>query len=107
MGEIMKVIVKISNVEKPDRCKFVQLIYDTGAQVSVISSGLLKDLDVKPQGEIKVTGITGNSEMREFGVIKYEMKGKSGTSPVIFGKIGDMSVLGTSAMEVLGLKPKV
>lgn len=80
----------------------MDLLVDTGATISVVPSGKLLSIGVKPIDKIKITLADGRQVVRNVGVAFFELKGKRIVCPVAFGINKDDSVLGVTVLESLG-----
>jgi predicted aspartyl protease len=63
----------------------------------------LKKLGVCPHREVDFSLTDGTTLRRRVGDAYFELQGKGGASPVIFGKEGDKPQLGATTLESIGL----
>ncbi len=103
MGYV-KVRVKISNIEKLEKFKELDLIVDTGAIYTVISRRILEELEIKPIGKRRFKLANGEVIEREVGICRIDYKDLFTHSIVVFGEETDMQILGVTTLEELGLQ---
>jgi len=96
--------IYLHNPEKPTEYRQVALLADTGAMYAIVPSKLLNDLGIKSLGRRRFTLANGQRIDREIGGVLYRLGEYSGHAPVIFGEEGDLSILGVTALEALGLQ---
>ena len=97
--------VKFRIYNPADRSKFVDVegVVDTGAIYTVISRSYLESIDLKPV-EKRVFRVFGGEVEREIGIAEIELMGRRGGITIIFGEEKDISILGVTALEALGLE---
>jgi len=103
MGYV-KVKAKISNIEKPEKSKEVELIADTGAIYTIIKRSTLEELEIKPIGKRKFKLANGDVIERDVGLCRMDIQDLFTHSIVVFGEEKDMEVLGVTTLEELGLQ---
>jgi len=101
---LFKVKVRIANPEDITKWKSFELLVDSGAHYSVLSIQDLKDLGIHPVMEERFDVADGRTIRRKVGGGFFEIDGKRGYAPVIFGLKGDIPVLGATALEALCLQ---
>src|SRR3972149_10307030 len=84
----------------------IEALVDTGAITSMIPRQLLAPLGVTPTGRGQFRAIEGRPIERDVGVVEMEVQSRHSLSPVpvIFGEEGDTTVLGVTALEIMGLE---
>jgi len=95
--------VKVINPAKETKHITIQFMVDSGAIYSVIPQRFLTRLGIRPRSKKSFTLANGESVQRLVGDAVFEYAGERGASPVIFGKKGDSTLLGTVTLEALGL----
>lgn len=81
----------------------LRLMVDTGATHTKISAKKLKRLGVKPHSKIVEVLADGRKAKRDIGYAYMECLKNWAFVPVVFGKEGDVEVLGMSAIKQLGI----
>jgi clan AA aspartic protease len=95
--------VRVANVRDPERAADVEMVVDSGAIYSVVPAPILRRVGVRP-GRMETFGLAdGRSVRRQVGQARFEIQGREGISNVIFGRVGDASLLGMVTLEELGL----
>jgi len=97
--------VKFRIYNPADRSKFVDVegVVDTGAIYAVVSRSYLESIDLRPV-EKRVFRVFGGEVEREVGIAEIELMGRRGGITIIFGEEKDISILGVTALEALGLE---
>jgi len=103
MGYV-KVNVKVRSIQPPKKETEIQLLADTGAIYTIISSDQLKELGVKPTGKRSFKTADGRIIQRQVGIAEIEIKGQITHSIIVFGEKEDAQVLGVTTLEELGLQ---
>ena len=80
------------------------MVVDSGAIYSVVPVGVLRRIGVEPRETQVFSLANGESVHREVGDVRYEIDERSGAAPVIFGRRGDVPLLGVVTLEALGLR---
>jgi predicted aspartyl protease len=70
---------------------------------SVVPAATLKKLRIKPHRSMKFVLADGKQISRNVGDAYFEWHGEGGAAPVIFGEEKDEPLLGSTALESLGL----
>lgn len=81
----------------------LRLIVDTGSVLTWLPRPLLRELGIVPTGRRTFRTIDATTPPKEVGEAPIRCQGLSGTVPVVFGDETDASVLGVTALEILGL----
>lgn len=96
--------LRISNPQQPGRVEEVELLADSGAIYIVLPTPLLERLGIQREGKERFQVADGRIIERDYGVIRVQIGERRGATRVVFGREGDASVLGVTALEELGLK---
>ena len=100
---ITQVKLKIKNPRAPSKIFEGNFLVDSGATYTVVPEKILKKIGIRPQREEEFTLADGRIIKREVGSALYELQGIESAAPVLFGKRGDVLLLGTFTLEALGL----
>ncbi len=92
----------IANPANPRRTAKVSSLVDSAAVYSVVPGATLRRLGIKPHSSRTFTLADGPEIKRRVGDVIFHINGERGASPVIFGKKGDSTLLGTVSLEALG-----
>jgi clan AA aspartic protease len=98
-----KVQLTIKNPQDPAKAHQDNFLVDSGATYTVVPEKILKQLDIKPQGEETFILADGTDITRKVGSALFQYQGIERAAPVLFGKPGDSLLLGTFTLEALGL----
>ncbi|MGH7895552.1 MAG: aspartyl protease [Candidatus Binatia bacterium] len=102
MGMTM-IRARLTNVTDKRRHTDVEMTVDSGAIYSVVPSPTLHHLGVESERTETFWLADGRSVKRRVGHVFFEIQGSTGISKVIFGRPGDVSLLGVLTLEALGL----
>lgn len=98
------VAVTVAHPTEPGSSARLELLVDTGATISFIPADVLANLEIAPRwAEREFETASGAVIRRRVGVAPLEVDGYETITPVVFGEPGDAAVLGTAALESLGL----
>jgi predicted aspartyl protease len=81
----------------------VECIVDSGTILTVIPAGVLRRLGIRPTRTERFTLADDSHVTRKLGDALFEVVGRHGAAPVIFGEKGDAALLGAVTLEALGL----
>jgi len=95
--------IEVANLAKPDAAERVELLIDSGAVYSVVPAGVLDKLEIKPIAEQQFRLANGEKIVRKKGGALFRYGDRVGVADVIFGEVGDSSLLGATTLESLGL----
>ena len=70
------------------------MLVDSGAIFSAVPADELAALGIQPEKVERFSLADGTSVTRSVGIARFEVCGRSGGAPVIFGKPGDVWLLG-------------
>jgi predicted aspartyl protease len=94
--------VTVSNPARPKKAAVHELLVDSGAIYSLLPVKDLKALGIKPVREEVFSLGNGEKVTKGVGNALFELQGKIGAAPVIFGDEG-VYLLGGTALEAMGL----
>ena len=95
--------LKIANPGHPRTTETLEFLTDTGAVYSVVPARILRRLGVKPDRTEEFTLADGSHTKRRIGGAVFEIDGRRGPSPVIFGERDDATLLGAVTLSAFGL----
>jgi predicted aspartyl protease len=96
--------VRLVNLADSRRAAEIDMIVDSGAIFSVVPSPVLRGIGVEP-GESRTFRLASRASIRRgVGNVLYDIDGRTGAAPVVFGRRGDASLLGVVTLEALGLR---
>ena len=94
---------RITNPANPRKSADLEFLVDSGAEYSVVPTGVLKRLGIKPRTKRTFILADGSTVERKMGHALFRLNGNEGASPVIFGQKDDSTLLGVVSLEALGL----
>ena len=94
---------RVINPVDPKRAAAVEFIVDSGAIYAVVPSVVLRRLGVRHDRTEEFTLADGSHTKRKIGNAIFEIDGRRGASPVIFGERDDATLLGAVTLESLGM----
>jgi predicted aspartyl protease len=100
---LTSVVVRISNPADRSRGIKAEMLVDSGAIFSAVPADELGRLGIEPEKVERFSLADGTSITRPVGIARFEIAGRSGGAPVIFGEPGDAWLLGALSLESLGL----
>ncbi len=95
--------VKVKKSCRAKRARVVEFKIDSGLIHSVLREDVLRDLGRKPNGVEDFYLADGMRIRRCVGEAYFEYKGTGGPAPVVFGEKNDHNLLGSMALEALGV----
>ena len=98
---LTSVMVRISNPADRSRGIDAEMLVDSGAIFSVVPAD--RTLGIASEKTERFSLADGSSVTREVGIARFEVAGRTGGAPVIFGEPGDAWLLGALSLESLGL----
>ena len=99
---ISKLGLSITNPQDEGKFKHLEFLVDSGAVYSAVPEKTLSELGVRHKRKERFSLMDGSTIERSLGEIRFQYKDRSGVAPVIFGKKGDLTLLGVTALEVMG-----
>jgi hypothetical protein len=100
---LTSIVVRISNPADRSRGVEAEMLVDSGAIFSAAPADELRALGMEPFKEERFSLADGTSIRRPVGAALFEVAGKIGAAPIIFGEPGDAWLLGALSLESLGL----
>jgi clan AA aspartic protease len=95
--------VEVGNPATPEKVETVEFLIDSGAIYSVVPAPILEKLGIKPLTEEEFRLANGETIKRKKGVALFKYGNRIGGADVIFGEVGDSTLLGAFTLEALGL----
>ncbi|MBI4515285.1 MAG: aspartyl protease family protein [Deltaproteobacteria bacterium] len=95
--------LKVGNPARPRKTETMEFLIDTGALYSVVPASSLRRLGIRPDRVEEFTLAGGSHTKRCAGGAVFEIDGRRGPSPVIFGERDDATLVGAVTLEALGL----
>ena len=77
----------------------VEVLVDTGSELSWLPKALLLDAGITPRGKKRLTTATKQIFERDFGYAILTAEGRSTIDEIIFAEDSDMSLLGVHTIE--------
>ena len=99
---ITKLGLSITNPKNELNYQHLTFLIDSAAMYSVVPEAVLEKLNIKVQRKEKFSLMDGSVVERALGELRFQYKNRKGTAPVIFGKDKDLTILGITALEVMG-----
>jgi len=96
--------VRLRNLADARRTTEEKLLVDSGAVFSIVPATVLRRIGIEPHSRETFTLADGSEVERDVGSVLFELGGRKGAAPVIFGRRGDAAVLGAITLEALGLE---
>jgi predicted aspartyl protease len=94
--------VTVSNPARPKKAAVHELLVDSGAIYSLLPVSELRKLGIKAVREEVFRLGNGASITKKVGNALFELQGKIGAAPIIFGD-GGVFLLGVTALGAMGL----
>ena len=91
------------NPTEPSRSEEIDVLVDTGASYSWVSSSRLAGLGVRPTRRMIFRTIEGRTIERELAPVFVRVDGYTGGDTAVLAEPGDHEVLGAHTLESLGL----
>ena len=95
--------VRVCNPGDPKRHFEMRLIVDSGAFFTIAPERSLREVGIEPVESHEFEVADRRRIVREVGGALYQIGGRRGFAPVVFGKRGDAPLLGVVTLEALGL----
>jgi len=95
--------VRITNPSDSKRFKDVQFLIDSGAIYTVVPKHILRELGISPHSKRTFVMANGEKYQRQMANAGFIYKKHQGAATVVFGEKRDLSLLGVTALESLGL----
>ena len=97
------VYLEVANPARPKKTTRLKFLVDSGAAYSVVPSASLKRIGVRPTGKRTFLLADGTEISRRTGAALFRLGRERAPSTVIFGEVGDQTLLGAVTLEELGL----
>ena len=81
--------ITVSNPASPAIKTTIDCLIDSGAVYSVIPKRILNKLKIRPEETRQFTLDNGQKMKRAVGIARFQMNGKKGGAPVVFGETKD------------------
>lgn len=95
--------IELGSLANPEVTERIDLLVDSGAIYSVVPTPTLERLGIRPLAEQQFRLADGSKIVRKEGVAVFKYGERIGGADVIFGELGDSSLLGAFTLEALGL----
>ena len=95
--------VRIANPTDPKQHRDIEFLVDSGAIYTIVPKQILRELGIRPHSKRQFILANGEKMERQMGNAGVSFGSLRGAATVIFGEIGDLPVLGATALEALGL----
>jgi aspartyl protease family protein len=100
---VMYVAATVSRSDGRGRAVPLRLLVDTGAIYSVLPEETWRALKLRPTDRAEFSLADGSVISRDVSECRFDLQGKSATSPVVLGQSGEGPLLGAVTLETLGL----
>jgi clan AA aspartic protease len=97
------ITVRVANPADPKRWRDVDFLVDSGAICTVVPEAILNELGIRSHSTRHFVLANGDKFERRMGTADVIYRKRHGAATVIFGKRGDLSLLGVTALEAMGL----
>ena len=87
----------------PSSTEETRVMVDTGATLSVFPKRLLDQLGIQRIGQRRLGGFGGRL-IRDVGNVNVTYNGETAGATVVFGEEDDATILGVTALEMLGFQ---
>ncbi len=94
----------IESPSKPGEGRTVKLLVDTGSLFSMLPASALEALGIKRTEKVDLETASGEIMYRDMGYAWIRCDGRQALTPVIFGEVGDASLLGVVTLEILRME---
>jgi len=81
----------------------VEVMVDTGSELSWLPKKLLLEAGIAPRGTKRFLTVTNETIEREYGYAILKSEGYSTNDEIVFAEEGDMSLLGVRTIEGFGV----
>ena len=96
--------VEVINPGDLSRSELVECLIDSGAVYTVIPAEVLARLGIEPMSEEELRLADSSRIVRRLGIAVFRYQGRVGGATVIFGEPGDMTLMGVTTLESMGLQ---
>jgi predicted aspartyl protease len=95
--------VEVANPQEPERREKLRFMVDSGALYTVVPSDVLDRRGIRRATTQRFILADGSHIDRPKGVAMFIYGGRIGGADAVFGEPGDVSLLGSTALEAMGL----
>jgi predicted aspartyl protease len=95
--------VAVANPQDPDRRETLRFLVDSGALYTVAPAEVLDRLGIRRVTTQRFILADGSHIDRPKGVAMFIYDGRVGGADAVFGESGDAALLGSTALEAMGL----
>ena len=99
MSAFMVNLTAINPKDEHRRTPPVEVLVDTGAELSWLPKQLLRDAGITPRGKKRFNTATKQLVERDFGYAILTAEGYTTNDEIVFAEQGDMSLLGVRTIE--------
>ncbi len=96
--------VAVANIVHPARRAEVEVLVDTSRMFGILPAALLQSLGVEPVARWRFESASGSAQVRQVADIAVLYRNSLGPTRVIFGEENETPVLGSHALDSLGLR---
>ena len=100
---ITTVSVEVYNPRRDEPAQPHDFMFDSGAVYSVMPASILAALGVAATRTMRFGLADGQVVERSVGEVGFRFAGSQATSPVVFGEVDDVFLLGAVTLETLAL----
>lgn len=93
----------LAATDRPERRELVTLLVDSGSTYTWVATALLRALSVVPTERRRVVTIEGQIVERDAAAVLITLEGRTLHTVCLFGRAGDLDVLGAYTLEGFGL----
>jgi clan AA aspartic protease len=101
---VLRVRVKLFNLQDQTTLREIELVLDTGATYAVIPRGVAEELGIQPSERRTFAPADGSQVTRDLGWAGISYDGRKSPCLVVLGEEGDIHLLGSFALEGLGFE---
>ena len=102
---LLRTTMTIENPLRPGvRHDLPDTLVDTGAELSWAPRGVLEQLGVVPQKQVRFGMANGTEIVRDIGFVITHAGGTLTNDEIVFGEPGDLVLLGARSLQGLNLK---
>lgn len=99
-----RVRAQVFSLTKPDRCRELEMLVDTGATQSIVPRAVMEALSVPVEREQTFRLANGEEIRRDVGWVGVRFGDREAHTLAVFGDEADATVLGALTLEELGLE---
>ena len=92
-------LTAVNPKEEHRRTHPVEVLVDTGAELSWLPKQILTDIGITPRGKKRFYTATNQIVERDFGYAILEAEGYATNDEIVFAEAGDLSLLGVRTIE--------